>query len=272
MALDNKYRPTQLAKEVTDIVQAELTADPGRCILIFTFKDQGDDTPTKRIQAQLRQEGIDVDAVTAEGKRRFEFLTWGQQEGLNGYEHCETVILAGVLTRDHISIAAAIKGQAGDPRQDTSEREIQKMIASEIGHCVYQAASRGSCRVVENGKAQAMHLHILHKDTNLRGLLEPVMPGAVWEYPEPKHLPLSMRTGKTTAMLQLLLETLDSYPAERLQISSRELKGRMGLDPKDNAVRQQFTAAIEQLVGSTDGWEKHGRGVRRVKADTHKGI
>jgi len=264
-------RAPQLAREVADIVQAELAADPNRCILIFTFKDRGNDKPAETIRSQLRRDGIDLHARNAEGRRRFEFLTWGQQEGLNGYEHCETVILAGVLTRDQIGIAAATKGQTGDLRRDTSEQEMQKIIASEIGHCVYQAASRGSCRVVQDGKARAMHLHILHT-ANLRGLLEPVMPGASWEYPEPKHLPPSKRTGKQSAMLRRILKALAAYPSERVEISSKELKERMELDPKDNAVRQQFTVAIGQLVGSTDGWEKHGRGVRRVKADTHKGI
>lgn len=263
-SLRDNYRPAQLAQEVAEIVHTELAGDPARSFLIFTFKDRGNDKPTARIRAQLERQGIDLDSRNAEGKLRFEFLTWGQQEGLNGYAHCNTVILAGVLTRDQISIAAAIKGQAGDPRRDTPEVEIQKMIASEIGHYIYQAASRGSCRLVENGEAQAMHLHILHRDANLKGLLEPVMPGAMWEYPAPKYLPPSQRTGKASAMLRSVRETLASYPTERQKVSSRELKERMGLNSKDSAVSKQFTRTIGQLVGSADGWEKNGWGVRRV--------
>lgn len=271
-SLQGKYRSAELAREVADIVEPALTAEPTRCVLVFTFNDRPNDKPAERIQRELRDRGIDPDALalgardaSGERRRRVEFLTWGQQEGLNGYEHCETVILAGVLTRDHISIAAAIKGQSGNPRQDTSEREIQRMIGSEVAHCVYQAASRGSCRVVQDGKAQAMRLHILYKDANLRGILEPVMPGASWEYPEPKHLPPSKRTGKTSAMLQRLLNALESYPAERLTISSQELKGSMDLDPKNRAEKDQFTRAVGQLNGLLDGWEKAGRGVRRAK-------
>ncbi len=258
-------RPAQLAREVADIVAAELEADPARCFLIFTFKDRGNDKPTERIRAELKQHDINLEALNADGKPRLEFLTWGQQEGLNGYEHCNTVILAGILTRDSVSIAAAIKGQAGNLHKDTPERKIQQMIASEIGHCVYQAASRGSCRVAHDGKAQAMHLHILHTDANLKGLLEPVMPDAVWTYPKPNHLPLSKRTGKTNAMLQRLLKTLGSYPAERVTVSSQELKARMDLDPKNRAAKEQFTRAIGQLTGRSDGWEKAGRGVRRAR-------
>lgn len=263
-SLRDNYRPAQLAQEVADIVHTELADDPARSFLIFTFKDRGNDKPTGRIRAQLERQGIDLDSRNAEGKLRFEFLTWGQQEGLNGYAHCNTVILAGVLTRDQISIAAAIKGQAGDPRRDTPEVEIQKMIASEVGHCVYQAASRGSCRVAQDGKAQSMHLHILHANANLKGLLEPVMPSAVWNYPSPKYLPPSKHIGKGIAMLQHIREALASYPADRQKVSSQELKGHMGLDPKDSSVGKQFTRAIGQLVGATDGWQKIGWGVHRV--------
>ncbi|WP_304306662.1 hypothetical protein [Pseudacidovorax intermedius] len=264
-SLESQYRPTQLGREIADIVQAELAADPDRCFLIFTFKDRGDNRHAEVIRTQLRRIGIDVDAVTAGDKRQFEFLTWGQQEGLNGYDHCETVILAGILTRDHISIAAAIKGQSGDPRYNPSEQQIQKVIASEIAHCAYQAASRGSCRVVRDGKASAMRLHLLFKDMTLRGLLEPVMPGATWDYPPPSHLPPSQQTGKTSAMLAKLLATLSAYPEDRVSITSRELKSRMDLDPHDRAKKEQFTRAIGQLHGPIHGWERKGRGVQRAR-------
>lgn len=264
-SLQAEKRPAQLAQEVTGIVQAALAADPAANILIFTFKDRGNDKPADRIRAQLVREGIDVNARNAEGKLRFEFLTWGQQEGLNGYEHCNTVVLAGVLTRDSIGIAAAIKGQTADLRQPTPDALIDRMIASEIGHCVYQAASRGGCRVMLNGKAQAMTLHILHKDANLKGLLEPVMPRAVWEYPAPTYLPPSKHTGKANAMLAMIRENLANFPPDQPYVSSRELKERAGLDPKNGAIGKQFARAIGQLTANTDGWERSGWGVRRAR-------
>lgn len=263
LATRGRRDASPLAREVAGIIDRDLLDDAQRCFLLFTYMRRGRDDPQAQLRADLRHLGVDLHAVASDGAPRFSFLTWGQHEGLNGYERCTSVILAGVLQRDHLSLAAAIKGQQDDPTAPTPGRLVRTILESEVAHAVYQAASRGSCRTVNDGKAHAMRLHVIHRHQELKALLDPVMPGAQWFYPDLDHLSKAIATGKGDAMLGRVLAALKTISAETRQVSSRKLKEAMG-SALDGATKDIFTSAMRRVDPLGHGWEMRGRSLVRA--------
>jgi hypothetical protein len=252
-----------LSREVLDIIRRESKADPRRAFLVFSFMKRGPVDVLSQLKADMLRAGIDPDSMTPKGQRRFEFLTWGQHEALNGYEHCETVILAGVLHRNHLDIAASIKGQQGHLKAPTPGDLVRHVVETEVAHCVYQAASRGSCRRVVNGKAKPMHLYLIHRGLKLKTILDKVMPGAQWFYPDPVHLKKAAANGRAAAMLGRLLEYLGGVPDGTLKVSSKAAKATMNLPP-DDATAHAFKAAAAALEVDEHGWTREGRSLVRA--------
>ena len=248
--------------EVLDIIKRELREDPSRCFLVFSFVARASLDVCAQLKTDLRRAGINLDARTPDGKDQFNFLTWGSHEGINGYEHCQTVILAGVLHRAHIDVAAAIKGQQAHLQAATPSKLVRHIVESEVAHCVYQAASRGSCRRVNNGKALPMRLHLIHRSVTLKTVLDKVMAGAVWSYPEPKHLKKAAADGVVAATLGRLLDHLRSLSDECTRLSTSSIKKAMGL-AQDAGSSRAFTRAVGLLDLSEHGWTLNGRSLLR---------
>jgi hypothetical protein len=250
---------SSLGREVAAIIARELQDDPARCFLVFSFKRSSRKAVDviERLREDLHALGLNPDAM--EGNRqKFNFLTWGMHEGLNGYEFCQTVILAGVLHQAQLDIAAAIRGQAADLAAATPHALVTRVLKSEIGHCVYQAASRGSCRRVTMGKANPMRLHLVHSDLGLRESLDPVMPGARWTYPEPRFLKKAAAAGRPILLRGQILEALRGLPEGTQKVSTRALKAMLGL-PRDEATKSAFTDAVNRLNLPEHNWVLEGR-------------
>lgn len=262
-----------VSREVVDIIKDELAADPSRCVLLFTFKKspRSDLDIKARLSADLKLAGIDPDelvATSAGPKPRCTFLHWGQHEGLNGYEYCQTVILAGVLHRAHLDIAANIKGQKLDLSAPTPHDMVTRVIKSEIAHCVYQAASRGSCRRVTLGKANAMRLWLIHSDTGLKDALAKVMPNAHWSYPAPRHIKASNLGAAGATMQGRILEALRGLSADVTSISVQALKKTMGMET-DETTKKAYTRAMAGLDLNAHGWTVQGRTLVRATASAY---
>jgi hypothetical protein len=255
-----------VSREVLDIVRRELEEDPDRCFLIFGFVKRGSLDTLDQLRGDLRRSGMNVDTVTSEGKPRFVFRTWGLHEGTNGMEYCTSVILAGVIHRAHLDIAAAIKGQRGHLAEPTPNELIRHVLDSELAHAVYQAASRGSCRRVINGQAVAMRLHLIHRSPNLRPILDRVMPGARWSFHDPQHLKKAAGEGRAALMLGRLLEHLQQLPEGIQKVSSRAIKQALCLDPSDKKAERAFTDAGHEVALSEHGWILAGRSFVRGAA------
>jgi len=265
---DKARETSTVSREVVDIVKEEIQADPQRCILVFTFKKspRSDLDIKSRLQADLKLAGIDPDEVvtTADGLRpRVTFLHWGQHEGLNGFEYCQTVVMAGVLHRSHLDIAASIKGQKLDLSAPTPHDLVTQVIKSEVAHCVYQAASRGSCRRVSLGKAKAMRLWLIHQDAGLRDVLDKVMPQAQWSYPDPKHIKKSTLGAVGVTMRGRILDALRGLPADVTKVSVQALKKAMG---NMEGSSDTFTRALDSLDINGHGWMKEGKSLVRATA------
>jgi hypothetical protein len=252
---DNYRETSAVSSEVIAIIRGDLEADPKRCFLIFAFKRSRlkDLDIVERMRTDLRNAGLDPDSKEGDNPR-YSFLTWGQHEGLNGFEFCETVILAGVLHQAHLDVAAAIKGQAGDLAAGTPNGLVTKVLKSEISHCIYQAASRGSCRRVNQGRANPMRLYLIHSDLGLKTSLDAVLPKAQWSYPEPRFLKKAAVAGRPLLILGQILEALQKLPEDVMEISSVKLRARLGGLPQDKATSHAFTAAVRALDLQTHGW------------------
>lgn len=253
-----------LSKEVMGICRAESEGDPEKSCLVFSFMKRGTLDVIERIKEDFRRTSMDPDATTSSGKRRFEFLTWGRHEGENGFEHCTAVILAGIIHRSHLDIAAAIKGQHGHLAQPTPHDLVRQVLESEVAHAVMQAASRGSCRRLVSGKAEPMKLFLVHRHLGLKSVLDPVMPGAQWHYPEPKHLKKAMEEGKTSRMLRIIIDHAHSLPCEVNKLSSRALKVAIAVK-RGQGDSHAFSRAMQALDGMTHGWMLVGRSLVRYE-------
>lgn len=264
---ESRTETSKAAREVVAMVADELSQDPSRCFLVFTFKRSTIKALDMQgsLKAALKEAGIDPGETvnTPQGLRcRFNFLHWGQHEGVNGYEFCETVILAGVLHRAHLDIAAAIRGQRGDLTSPTSHELVTQVIKSEVAHCVYQAASRGACRRVDQGKARAMRLWLIHRDPDLHHTLEAVMPGAKWSWQVPRFLKASSLGHGGSEMRGRILESIRNVPQEVLKVSTRALKKQMGLE-RSESTKKAFTRALQSLDLHVHGWRLEGQSLVR---------
>jgi hypothetical protein len=168
------------------------------------------------------------------------------------------VIMAGVLHRSHLDLAAAVKGQVGHLKEPTPSTRLRQVVESEIAHVVYQGASRGSCRRVHRGKALPMKLYLVHRHPGLKTILDRVMPGAVWHYLEPRHLKKAAADGKAAALFGQLLAYLRALPEGVDKVSSRALKAAVGIGT-GNAARLAFIRACELLDLDEHGWTIDGR-------------
>lgn len=246
-----------VSAEVIDIIH-EREHVPGSVLLFSFLPRRGQVDVLAELRGDLSRAGIDLTATTADGKPRFEFRTWGSESGENGLEHCSTVIMAGVLHRSHLDIAAAVKGQVGHLAEPTPSDRLRRIIESEVAHVVMQGASRGSCRRIINGKASAMALYVIHRDPGLKTILDRAMPAALWSYPEPRHLKKAAGEGRAAHLFGQLIVYLQGLNEGTDRVSSKVAKAALSLD-KDNATRLAFGRATELLDPDLHGWVSEGR-------------
>ena len=264
----NRREKSALSLEVIDLVRENWESTSG--ILVFTFKKRTLDI-VDQLRRDLLHAGFDPSATGPEGKPRIQFLTWGEETSINGYEHCDVVIMAGVLQRSFLNIAASIRGQKGDRNAPTPNELIRRTIESEVAHLIYQGASRGSCRRIDNGKALPMKLYFVHRDIGIRTLLDQVMPGATWETRSPKHLKEANATGVVLELATRLLDYLRALPEEVEKVSSRTVKDDLRL-AEDEGTKKAFTRAVEVVTEYRNhGWDTEGRSLVRMNFAYHFG-
>lgn len=259
LAADRK-EASAVALEVAHIIREGWQTE--RAFLVFTFARRGTEDMAEELRRDLRRSGIDLDAKTSGGLPRVNWLTWGSETSLNGLEHCTSVVMAGVLHRSHLDLSAVVRGQTGNPSEPTPSARIRELVESEIAHCIYQGASRGSCRRITDGKAHPMRLWFIHRSPAIRTILDRVMPGAVWSYPEPRHLKKAAADSKAAQMLGSLLGFLRGLPEEVEKVSSKKAKEALALS-KDKATDHAFSRAVALLDLAEHGWTLRGRSLAR---------
>lgn len=122
-------------KAVREVVEVVRNVPPEQAVLIFTYKTRpGEKVDYKGVlMRDLERAGVDVNATidTTQGPRpRINVLTWGQETSLNEYEHCSHVLLAGVLQRSSVDLAACYLGQKDTLLGDVPATELSDLKRS----------------------------------------------------------------------------------------------------------------------------------------------
>lgn len=238
----------KVSKEIADVIKG-IPEDEG--ILIFVFKKRLWIDHRERLLCDLQNDGIDIDAQI-DGRPRIVVLTWGNETSISQYSYCSHVIFAGVLHRSHLDIGAEIIGQRQDLLSYVNNDLIRKVVQSEIVHCVYQAMSRGSCRVIRGSKTKTMTVWLIHNG-KIQDLISEAMPGIQWDTWEGKYL--VRKEGRTK--IGPLIKTIGGYirNLELQKISISKLKRELSLN---KTPFKTFRRALDKALVGTE-WVISGR-------------
>jgi hypothetical protein len=228
--------------------------------LIFVFKEKFNRVKFRRIlESDLKANGVDTNAtVTLEDgteKPRFVVLTWGNETSISHYSYCKNVVFAGVLHRSHLDIGSSIAALNEDLLMTITNKEIRETIQSEVLHCIYQALSRGSCRVIDQGIASPMNVFLLHLDP-IQHEMRRVMPGVNWKTWEPRHLASKAKVDSLAIKLLDYLESLNGTE----KVSTTEVKRALELT---DVPSRTFTRAIKQACNWSLEWDLEKQSVVR---------
>ena len=236
------------AREVIDVVR-NIPLD--EAVLIFVYKTgRAKNAPNCRatLLSDLEDAGVDINAMI-DGEPRINVATWGMETNLNRYGHCSNVILAGVLQRDPISLAAEYVGQIDDLKREVSKETIAAIHLSELCHCVYQAFSRGACRFIDGGKARKMNGWFIDKD-NIKPELDKVMVGAKWL---PWRSTAGVNVRKIAGLVQEIAAHLDGLPETVTKVSIMKVKASM-VDVLKDTPTQTWKHALHRYLDDGPPW------------------
>ncbi len=243
-------------------IAASMPANGG--VIVFTHKHRSaqDVDIVGTIRSVMQSQQIDPDAtITVGGLRRpkYVFLTWGNETSLSEYSYCEHVVLAGLMYRPLLDLAAHATGQAGNLLLNAGAAELREVQATELLHLVFQAMSRGACRVVENGQARPMKLWLLMKGESLREPLCELMPGLTWSS---HQSPILVTDEALSADVERVARYLRSMAASATRVSIRAVKNALP-DLATASNERLFRKALE-LAAQVAGWLKEGRSLARA--------
>jgi hypothetical protein len=261
-------RPRDERKATREIAAVVKNIPAAEAVLIFTYKSRGKIDYRRILLDDLAAAGVDIAgtvSVTEGGtvvqRPRLNILTWGNETSLNSFSFCRHVFTAGIVQRSLVDLAAAYLGQTDNLQGQYTNDQVAELLRSECAHVAYQAASRGSCRVMVNGQAMAMDFYPWHRDQSLRVKLEQVMPGAVWKtwggkYGDPSQGSIAATTGKIVSYLSGLVPTVS-------KVSTRQVKVDLGLGQIPD---RSFTVALRR-VPALAPWAIQGRSLVRLFAE-----
>lgn len=255
----------KVSQAVIEVVKA---VPDDEAVLIFTYKHRPTDKVDfpKIILGDLEDAGVKIGATvditlpngTTETRPRINVVTWGMETSTNDYDHCSHVILAGVLQRSPVDLAAAFLGQTDNFTQDIGYQVVKELQSSEVCHMIYQALSRGRCRKVSNGQALPMTGWIIHKDDQIKKEMEKVLPGASWKVWQSEHFAQSTKVIATLAAK--IEETLDGLSKDVAKVSTMKLRGML----EAKAVPQRtWHHALQRYLDSEPEWCLEGRSLVR---------
>jgi hypothetical protein len=245
---------------IRDVVRVVQNIPKDEAMIVFTFKPRtfNRDTLT-RLRRRLEEVGVDLDAkVEFRGQQRprIVFLTWGQETSLSHFQYAQNVVTCGVLERSDWDLAGALAGQRRDLQTDITADTLRDIKLSEATHILYQAFSRGSARVIVNGKASPMRVWLCHREADqLQETLSEVMPGAVWLPWETGFLP---QWSKISSAVSSLRAVLAATPVEKTRLLIREWKQQGAPDVE----AKLFQREVRDFALEGTGW--------RIAADSNQ--
>ena len=256
-----KREDRRVSAEVCSLISS---IPPEEGVIIFTFKQPEGGFGMKRtidfkgtLSNDLKLSGVDVGAVLPQG-RRIVVLTWGQETSLSEFSYCKHVVFAGVLHRSQLGLASSMAGQADDILHTITPTNINEVMVSEIAHVVYQALSRGACRMIDGNQAHEMDAWLIHSNDEIRPLLEQVMPGVKWVAWKGKHLSATPKQSKVTESISSFLA---GRPPEEQVISTQKVKREAMLT---HVPASTFTKALRGHLEDDCQWTLKDRSLIRT--------
>jgi len=234
----------------------------GRKVLVFTFKDDGKGRPVDKLKRLIDYYlGHPVSELTSGGE--LNFLTWGYETATNKYSHCDAVVFAGLLTLPHAEVAGRVFAQSRNIKKALSSEELNRVVFSEQIHSLYQALSRGCCRVMIDGKAKAMSAYVFNNNCEyIQQGLGLAMPMVHFNHNySAKYIKGDLT--QTAQCLNLMLKTLSSHEDD--QISKKELYRKLKLDGEFSPYVKK--KAFKDLTDDelSFGWELKDRTLYRLE-------
>jgi hypothetical protein len=262
-----RSRKSVVLQELVERVKA---IPAGEAALLVTFKDEpkdkgrGDNRYVALLMSALRKAGVDVDSLLPDGRRRFEFITWGRHLGVCGFSYCKHLFAVGVTRRQELDIASAIAGQNDDLNSRFADdlEEVSRVELSEMFHHLMQFAGRGSCRNTVDGRAEAMQLTVICNDVFPAELWQAAMPGVVVHEARSKH---ATRYHRSTATAEAILKAFTEVRPSDDYVSARTIKALAGLS---DMRAHKFSEALAKVrKQGVKGWAymKERRGFVRCE-------
>lgn len=239
-------------KVINDIIKVIKETPENEKVLVFVYKTKSVDMRRKLLRS-MRNRGLDINRVSV--------ATWGQETSSNEWSDHKHVILAGIMQQSRQQLEAAYCGQMNDLKAEVNyQRHIKPLALSESTHLAYQAASRGHCRLVDNGQAGEMTLWLIHFDEGIKDELSKVMPDAKWnvwngDYSKAKEAALN-------EVEEVIKGYLQKMPETELKISSRKIKA----DVNGSVYAARTWTRALRKVSSDVGWLVEGQSLVRAEA------
>jgi hypothetical protein len=255
--LAQKRAEQAVARKVAKTAASEVPQD--EAILFFVFKPEQHSQANYRtiLEQHLVKNGVDLQGtvlVNGEDKPRINILTFGQECGLNDYSHCKNVFLVGMLHRSEVDVVGQYIAQCdGGEHERLTNATADRLVKSEVAHTMYQALSRGCCRVTVDGQALPMKAWVIYQNLTIRKMLEVVMPGATWKK-------WSDGEALSDPRAIALREHLDALPREAMVegVLIPEVKLATGLE---TVSRQTWRTIVDRALEGTE-YEVDGRRFR----------
>jgi hypothetical protein len=160
-----------------------------------------------------------------------------------------------------LDVAGSFIAQSDSLSTPLEQRAIHSLVQNELCHSIYQALSRGSCRVSENGKARPMKAWIIHRHKEIQLTLTEVMPGAVWQEWKPVST-VPPKPGQISTVAATIRRHLTGLSETVERVSSRRAKRDLKL--QEIAARTWACAVREAIIDSE--WLMDGQSLVRAKA------
>lgn len=224
-SMEKRFKDKSMAKECVEVLK---TIPESEAALFYLYKvnQPGGTDYRKILEREIVKAGIELDALTPDGKPRITISTWGCETSLNCYSYCSHVFLVGILHRDDTELMGMFLSQSNDIKGEVNKTIANELQLSEKAHLAYQALSRGTCRTVSDGKALPMKGYIVEIDPEIETTLNTVMPGVVWQKWQPYFVPES--EGLIEAWVTKIQDYLAGFDGN--SISSRRLKKELQAD------------------------------------------
>lgn len=235
-----------------------------KSILTVTFKKRPNcREPKEIISTSMMKAGINPFEITPNGKQRFNWLTWGEETSLNDFAHCEVVILVGLMHLPRTHLASMVQSQLGSTCTTVDDNLLSTVNSGELAHLAYQAMSRGSCRLTEDGQAKSMEVFLIHHKDDLRPLLQKRMPGLQWDIWGNCDAPAAQTKGKVDRLTMSVLEFLEKQPEDIIEIKTKVIKELLGHGTGGQSDRKAFDRAIFKVTQEAP-WIRSGQSLVRV--------